>query len=135
MALSDLIPTNITLGSSSVTPGGSLSVSWSILNQGSAAANSTSTTELRITSSSTSAAGTNLAGVSTSALGAGASQSESTTLTAPTTPGTYYVWVIADDFSNVSNQSNTSNDLQHSLARSEERRVGKQPTPRRPPAE
>src|SRR5207244_413758 len=96
-AQSDLIPTNIALGSSSVAPGGSLSVNWSILNQGSAAANSTSTTEVRITASSTSAAGTNLVGVSTSALAANASQSENANLTVPTTPGTYYVWVIADN--------------------------------------
>src|SRR5207249_428817 len=72
--------------------------------------------EVRINQSSISASGTNLAGVSTSALGAGASQSESATLTVPTAPGTYYVWVIADDFSNVTNQSNTANDFQHSLA-------------------
>src|SRR5438874_5601753 len=115
-ATSDLVPENIALGSSSVAAGGSLSVNWDILNQGTAAANSTSTTEVRITSSSTSAAGTNLAGLSTLALGAGASQSENTGLTVPTTPGTYYVWVIADNFTNVTNQSNTSNDLQHSAA-------------------
>src|SRR5438477_577975 len=115
-ATSDLIPENIALGSSSVVAGGSLSVNWDILNQGTAAANATSTTEVRITSSPTSAAGTNLVGLSTLALGAGASQSENTTLTVPTTPGTYYVWVIADNFTNVTNQSNTSNDLQHSAA-------------------
>src|SRR5947208_1925607 len=102
MGTSDLLPEHITLGSSSVVPGGALHVSWDILNQGSGAANASSTTEVRITSSPTSAAGTNLLGVSTSALGAGASQSESADLTVPTTPGTYYVWVIADNFSNVS---------------------------------
>src|SRR5205085_2384486 len=129
-ATSDLVPENIALGSSSVAAGGSLSVNWDILNQGTAAANSTSTTEVRITSSSTSAAGTNLAGLSTLALGAGASQSENTGLPVPTTPGTYYVWVIADNFTNVSNQSNTSNDLQHSAAFT----VTASPPPPRPPA-
>src|SRR5438874_130585 len=116
MALSDLIPTNIQLGLASVAPGGSLAVNWSILNQGTTAANAASTTVVRINQSSTNASGTNLAQISTSALSAGASQPESTNLTVPTTPGTYFVWVIADDFSNVSNQSNTTNDLQHSIA-------------------
>src|SRR5205085_22334 len=115
-ATSDLVPENIALGSSSVAAGGSLTVNWDILNQGTAAANASSTTEVRITSSPTSAAGTNLVGVSTSALAAGASQAESANLTVPTTPGTYYVWVIADNFTAVSNQSNTTNDLQHSAS-------------------
>jgi hypothetical protein len=115
MAQSDLIPENISVPTS-VAPGASLSVSWLLANQGTAAANSTSTTELRINQSSSSASGTNLTGVSTAALAGNSSVSQSATLTAPTTPGTYYVWVLADDFSNVTNQSNTSNDLQHSVA-------------------
>lgn len=113
MAQSDLLPENISLGSTTVAPGAALSVSWLLANQGSGAANAASTTELRINQSSTSAAGTDLTGVSTAALAGGASVSQNATLTAPTTPGTYDVWVIADDFSNVSNESNTSNDLQH----------------------
>jgi hypothetical protein len=129
-AQSDLLPENITLGATSVAPGGSLSVNWSLVNQGTGAANAASATEVRITSSPTSAAGTNLVGVSTAALAAGASQSESANLTVPTTPGTYYVWVIADDFSNVTNQSNTSNDLQHSVAFTV---VGSPPPPPPPP--
>jgi len=72
--------------------------------------------------------------VSTSALGAGCPRSRrrSATLTAPTTPGgTYYVWVITDDFQHgPPNQSNTSNDLQHSVAFS---RSGPRPPP--PPAQ
>jgi len=83
MAQSDLLPENITLGSITVAPGASLSVDWLLANQGSGAANSTSTTELRINQSSTSAAGTDLIGVSTAALAAGASVSQSATLTAP----------------------------------------------------
>jgi hypothetical protein len=113
---SDLTPTNISLGSTSVVAGAPLSVNWTLLNQGSGAANSTSTTELRITQSATSSAGTDLVGVSTPALAAGASVAQSGTLTAPTAPGTYYVWVVADDLRNVTNQSNTSNDAQHSVA-------------------
>ncbi|HEY5208986.1 MAG TPA: hypothetical protein VIJ42_06005, partial [Stellaceae bacterium] len=70
MAQSDLLPEDISLGSSNVAPGASLSVSWLLANQGAGAANSTSTTEVRINQSATSATGTNLDGVSTPALGA-----------------------------------------------------------------
>jgi hypothetical protein len=49
-------------------------------------------------------------------LAAGTSVSQSATLTAPATPGTYYVWVVADRYSQVTNQSNVNNDLQHSAA-------------------
>ena len=113
---SDLLPGSITLGSTKVAPGASLSVSWLLANQGLGAANSTSTTELRINQSASSASGTDLTGVSTAALAAGASTSQSATLKAPTTPGTYFVWVIADDLSTVTNQSNTTNDPQRSVA-------------------
>ena len=75
-----------------------------------------STTVIRINQSSSSAAGSNLDTEGTAALGAGISVSQNSVLTAPTTPGTYFVWVIADNFSNVTNQSSTSNDLQHSVA-------------------
>src|SRR5207245_978332 len=85
---SDLLPQNVTLGSTSVAPGASLSVNWLLTNQGTAAANSISTTELRINQSSTSFAGTDLTGVSTAALGAGALPAQLAILTAPTTPGT-----------------------------------------------
>jgi hypothetical protein len=113
---SDLLPGSITLGSTKVAPGASLSVSWVLSNQGLGAANSTSTTELRINQTASSASGTDLTGVSTAALVAGASTSQSATLKAPTTPGTYFVWVIADDLRTVTNQSNTTNDPQHSVA-------------------
>jgi 3-methyladenine DNA glycosylase Mpg len=116
MATSDLVPQNITLGSTSMAPGALLSVSWLLANQGTAAANSTSTTELRINQSTTSFAGTDLAGVSTAALAGLSSVSQNAALTAPTTPGTYYVWVIADNFSKVSNQSSITNDEAHSVA-------------------
>src|SRR5262249_58601890 len=102
----------------------------------SAAAKSTSTTELRITSSSSKAAGTDVLGIWTAAMRAGAWAGQNATLTAPTTPGTYYVWVIADNFGKVTNQSDTTNDLQHSIAfRSEERRVGKEDMSRRAPSQ
>jgi hypothetical protein len=112
---SDLIPTNITT-LSTVAAGGLLPVSWTLANQGAGAANSTSTTELRITSSPTLASGADLAGVFTPALNGFSSTPQSTTLRVPSTPGIYYVWVIADNFRSVTNQSNVGNDLQHSVA-------------------
>jgi probable HAF family extracellular repeat protein len=113
---SDLIPKSISLNSSSFSPGASLTVNWTLSNVGNAAANAASTTVIRINQSPTKATGTNLASVPTSALVAQSSASQSATVAAPATPGTYYVWVIADDFSKVTNQSDTSNDLQPSAA-------------------
>src|SRR5262249_29824175 len=126
----------ITLGARSVAPGAARPVSWSLLKQGSAATSSTGTSERRITSAPSSAAGTELLGISTAAMGASALAGHNATVTAPTTPGTYYVWVIADNFGKVTNQSDTTNDLQHSIAfRSEERRVGKEDMSRRAPSQ
>ena len=94
----DLVIQGISFSPASVSPGGSVVVSWTVKNQGSGAA-SASTTVVRITSSSSSAAGTNLAQVSTGSLAAGQSVAQSATVTAPSTAGTYYVWVIADNYS------------------------------------
>jgi hypothetical protein len=113
---SDLIPQNIAPSSSTLAPGASFTASWTLTNTGSGAANAESTTVVRINQSSSSAAGTNLASISTAALGGGSSVWQSAGLTAPPTPGTYYVWVLADNYSTVTNQSNTANDLQHSAA-------------------
>ncbi|MGC2414486.1 MAG: CARDB domain-containing protein, partial [Stellaceae bacterium] len=93
---SDLLPGSIKLGSTSVAPGASLLVSWLLANQGLGAASSTSTEVLRINQSSSSDSGANLAVVSPAALAPGASIQQSFALTAPTVPGTYFVWVVAD---------------------------------------
>ena len=108
---SDLIPENMSLGSTSVTAGGSLPVSWIILNQGPGQA-SASTTELRITTSATSWGdpSNDVLALSTPALAAGASDAESATIKAPTTPGTYYVWVVADNLGTANQGSNQAND-------------------------
>ena len=84
------------LGASSVSPGGSLQAFWSIVNQGAGGA-SASNTAVRINQSSSSAGGSNAAVIATGALAANGSQSQSANLTVPSTPGTYYVWVIADN--------------------------------------
>jgi hypothetical protein len=93
-------------------PGANLTVNWTLANIGTAAANASSTTVVRITPSPTSAAGTDLASISTSALAAGASVNQNTMLTAPATPGTYYVWVVADRFGVVDQKP--ANDAQRS---------------------
>ena len=112
---SDLKPTSLSLGSSSVSEGGSLGVYWTISNIGSGSAPAT-TTGIRITSSSTDhgTASNTVTNVSTPALTSGAYTPESTTITASTTPGTYYVWVVADNSNPATgNQgTNTANDYQ-----------------------
>jgi hypothetical protein len=109
----DVQPLNVTLGSSSATAGASLLVSWQIRNNGTGTA-STSNSQVRITTSN--AAGgygnsSNNVGSAqaTGTIAAGATISQSTTVTVPSTPGTYYVWVIADNNSYLS-QTNTNND-------------------------
>ena len=107
----DLQVVNYSVSPSSVSGGGAVGASWAIKNAGTGPANA-STTVVRINQSTTSAAGTNLATISTPSLAAGASQSQSATLTAPTTAGTYYVWVITDN-TNSAGQSTTAqaNDI------------------------
>jgi hypothetical protein len=113
----DLAPSGIAPSAPTVTAGATFSASWTLTNNGSAAANSTSTTVVRINQDpNNSAPIVNLAGVSTAALAAQTAITQSVTLTAPSTPGTYYVWVLADDFSEVTNQTNTANDIARSAA-------------------
>ncbi len=98
-------------GSSSVVAGGSLSVAWQIRNNGTGTA-ATSYSQVRITNSSTSwGSPTNNVGSAqaTGSIAEGSTIVQSTTVTVPSTVGTYYVWVIADN-TKVLPQSNTSND-------------------------
>ena len=104
----DVQPLNVTLGASSVLAGGSLSVSWQIRNNGTGAAG-TSNSQVRITTSN--AAGGY--GSKSNDVGSeltdrhyrrGSHDHQSTTVTVPSTAGTYYVWVIADNDSSVTDQ-------------------------------
>src|SRR5436305_2037787 len=113
---SNLIPQNIVLSSTSVTAGAGLLVSWSLANTGADAADATSRTAVRITQSPTSFAGTDAATPPTPALQSQMGFPQNATLTVPTTPGVYYVWVVANAGATVTNESDTSNDLQHSVA-------------------
>ena len=107
----DVQPLNVTPGSGSVTPGGSLYVSWQIRNNGSSSAGS-SYSQVRITTSSSSygSSANNVgSGVATGTIGAGATINQNETVTVPSSPGTYYVWVIADNTSLLT-QTTVAND-------------------------
>ncbi len=107
----DVQPLNVTPGSGSVAPGGSLYVSWQILNNGTATAAS-SYSQVRITTSSSSygSSANNVgSGVATGTIGAGATINQNETVTVPSSPGTYYVWVIADNTSLLT-QTSVAND-------------------------
>src|SRR5439155_915994 len=76
-----------------------------------------STTELRITNSNSASgygnSSNNLLAYSTPQLVSGATDVESATITVPSTltPGTYYVWAIADNLTTANQGSNTGNDF------------------------
>lgn len=115
-ASSDLVPRSITVTPSTVSPGGSITVRWRVANEGSTAPNAYSVTVVRINQSSSSAAGSNLAQIATPPVAAGSSIDQTATINVPSTPGTYYVWVIVDNYEVVTNQTNVSNDIQRSNA-------------------
>ncbi len=117
VAYSDLVPVITALSPTTLSPGQNFTINWSLNNQGPAAANAVSTTVIRINQSTTSAGPiNNLKSVPTKALASLESVSQSVTLSAPLTQGTYYVWIIADNSSAVTNQGpNTGNDLVHSI--------------------
>ena len=114
----DLLAENVSLNRSSAAPGDSVTVTFTMRNQGGSSAGQ-SVTRFRL---SQSASGSSLSDpvltdVTTPALSAGQSVSLSTTVTVPsnTASGTFYVWAITDNFSAVS-QSNTGNDFTRSSA-------------------
>ncbi|MHB9116727.1 MAG: Lcl domain-containing protein [Burkholderiales bacterium] len=111
IAAPDLQVKTGTLSPASVSAGGTVNASWMISNQGTGTANA-STTVVHINQSTTSAVGSNLASISTNSLASGGSQSQIASLTAPTTAGTYYVWVIADNNSTAGQSSSAAaNDI------------------------
>jgi GH25 family lysozyme M1 (1,4-beta-N-acetylmuramidase) len=116
VVLPNLVPQNITLSTNSIAPSGTLSVNWTLANIGSG--NSPGTvTGVRINQSTSSYAGTTLTNVTMPALYGSSSTPQSAQLTVPATPGTYYVWIIADNVaSGAIAQSNTNDDESHSSA-------------------
>jgi hypothetical protein len=98
--LPDLAARVISLDKSSVKPGESITVQFSIWNMGSAAAVATKTrARLSVHSTRTAVSDTSLGDIPTDPLPVGQSTTQTATLTVPadTAPGVYYVWVVADN--------------------------------------
>jgi hypothetical protein len=118
----DLIPLGVTLNSGSVAAGNTVTVSFTVENQGTGSA-AASMTGFRLGTSSSVPPGPSgdipNSSISTQALAAGQSVQQSQTLTIPsaTTAGTFYIWVVVDDVVNSTlGQSNTANDYASSPA-------------------
>ena len=95
----DVEPVEVSLSSGSVEPGGQLTVSWHIRNNGTGTAG-TSNSQVRLTTSASSYGGPgNNVGAAqpTGSIAPGQSEGQDVTVSAPSTPGTYYAWVIADN--------------------------------------
>ena len=112
----DLVPQSITLNSSSVLAGGTVAITFTVLNQGTGPA-AASMTGFRLGTSNTVPPGSSAdipnSLISTPALGAGlpVQQSQSLTIPSATGAGTYYIWVVVDDVAGSTlGQSNTNND-------------------------
>ena len=107
----DLVVQNLTFSPTSVTAGASVQVNFTLVNQGSSTA-SASTAVVRINQSSTSSAGTNLVTFSFPSMPAGSTSPASAPVTAPSTAGSYRVWVLADNGSTAGQGSaNEANDI------------------------
>ncbi len=117
-ALPDLVPQNVTISTTSVTAGGILTVSLTMANVGSVPAGA-STTRLRLNQSATGTTPSDpiLGDIGTPGIAARGSVPLSLSATIPSgvAAGTYYVWAVADNLSQVQ-QSKTSNDYAHSAA-------------------
>lgn len=94
----DLTVQDIGLSSATVAAGASLQVRFTIANAGPAAA-AASITVIRINQSTTSPAGANLASIPIPPLAGVSSVTTGASVAAPSVPGTYHVWVIADNAS------------------------------------
>jgi hypothetical protein len=112
-SLPDLSPSAVSTSATSVAPGGTLSLSWTISNLGEGDAPASSTS-LRLLSESTAGTGgveNSLITVSTNAIAAGSNATQTQSLTIPVgTPVGSYVIVIALDSSRLISQSNPNND-------------------------
>ncbi|MGE4050188.1 MAG: CARDB domain-containing protein [Piscinibacter sp.] len=95
-AAPDLIVQGASFNPTTAVAGSPIQVSYSIANVATSPALG-STAVVRITESSTSAAGANLGTETIPALPGGSAVTRTTVVTAPSVPGTYRVWVIADN--------------------------------------
>ncbi|MBI3245244.1 MAG: hypothetical protein HYZ50_01915 [Deltaproteobacteria bacterium] len=108
---SDLSIENLVVSPSSGAAGASVTVSFTVRNQGSGTANA-STTNIRLSSSNSNVTDNDppLASISTPSISQGETQNVSRSVTVPSvSPGGYFVWVIAD-VNRTAGQSNEQND-------------------------
>lgn len=107
----DLVVQSVSFGPSAVQPGATVQVLFAVKNQGTGTAGA-STAAIRINQSGTSSIGTTAGTASVPSLTAGASTAvQSINVFAPTTPGLYSVWVVADSSATAGQKSGaTAND-------------------------
>jgi len=92
----DLSVQGINIAPTGVTTGGPTTVSFRIVNNGDAAA-AASRVAVRFNQSATSSAGSNADQLDVPALAAGAGFDLTTTVAAPTSVGTYRIWILGDN--------------------------------------
>lgn len=110
----DLIVQNLSISPTSTTAGSTISVSFTIRNQGSAAASTSASTVVLSNDNKIELTDTQLATVPTPALNSNTtSPTLSATVTVPSTlqPGKFFIGVVADAFSSIT-ESNENNNTQ-----------------------
>ena len=111
----DLDALSLNLSASSATPGASTTVSYTVLNVGSAAA-AASSVGIYLSGDATFGAGDTLLAVrATPGLAAGWSFSDSFAITLPTTPGSWYVIAVAD-YNGAIAEGNEANNASNAAA-------------------
>lgn len=119
--LPDLLVDSINFSPTGVAPGGQVQVNFNLTNRGTGTAVSPSVT-VRIVPSSVSEVGPDLGTISLPSLAVGEIRSAASIVSAPTTPGTYYIWLIAGD-------GNTAGSIRAALAAGTLTVVGIPPPP------
>ena len=111
--VSDLVVDTPTVSTSTPTAGASFTLNATVRNQGSGSSASTTLRYYRSTDSAITTADTSVGTDSVSRLNASASSSESISVTAPSTPGTYYYGACVDS---VTDESDTANNCSIAVA-------------------
>ena len=118
----DLVVDNVTVSDSAPAAGGSFTLSAAVRNQGSGSSDSTTLRYYRSTDATIAISDTEVGTDYVSRLDASESGDESVSLTAPSTPGTYYYGACVDA---VSDESDTTNNCSTGVAVA----VGEAPAP------
>ena len=109
----DLVVGSPTVSDSSPAPGASFTLSATVRNAGGAASSSTTLRYYRSTDATITTSDTSVGTDAVGALAAAGTSSESISLTAPSSPGTYYYGACVDT---VTGESDTTNNCSGSLA-------------------